>query len=45
LRGAPYPDETRSLDELITTDPAYDRPTPKMPELPPFEFSEPSQTR
>jgi len=39
LRGAPYPNETRSLDELMTTDPEFDRPMPKDPELPPFEFS------
>jgi pimeloyl-ACP methyl ester carboxylesterase len=41
LRGAHYPNETRSLDELITTDPQFDREKLKDPELPPFKFTSP----
>jgi pimeloyl-ACP methyl ester carboxylesterase len=39
LRGAKYPDDTRSLDELMTTDPERQRPL-KDPKLPSFRFSE-----
>lgn len=41
LRGANYPNETRSLDELITTDPEFDRGPLKDPKLPPFQFTSP----
>lgn len=41
LRGTRFPNETRSLDELITTDPQFDREKLKDPELPPFSFSSP----
>jgi pimeloyl-ACP methyl ester carboxylesterase len=40
LRGARYPNQTRSLDELITTDPQFDRKL-EGPELPEFKFSSP----
>jgi len=40
LRGARFPNETRSLDELITTDPQFDRKL-EDPVLPPFKFSSP----
>lgn len=41
LRGARYPNETRSLDELITSDPEFARQKLEDPKLPPFEFSSP----
>ena len=40
LRGASYPNETRSLDELITTDPQFDRKL-EDPQLPEFKFTSP----
>jgi hypothetical protein len=39
LLKAEYPDDTRSLDELMTTDPERDRKL-KDPKLPPFRFSD-----
>lgn len=41
LRGAKYPNETRSLDELITTEPQFEREKLKDPVLPPFKFTSP----
>jgi pimeloyl-ACP methyl ester carboxylesterase len=41
LRGAGYPNETRSLDELVDAEPQFGREKLKDPELPPFKFTSP----